>query len=392
MKLIASALAGIAMAGLAWAQEPASTTPSPTPAPAPSGDAAVLASFEKSWETAADAAASVVVSIRIEREPAPERPKPRDRRNPGESGGVFDQRPEKILYACPTCGTEGAPSAECATCKVEYARTAVSRCTGTIIDKDGLIATTHFNLNPKPTRITVTVPGRGDFKAKLLGYNAGADIGLLRIEEKDLPVLKTTELGKLKTGRPVVALGRTPDGASLTVNPGIMSAPSRVSGYAIQTDAHTNYGNVGGPLVDTDGALVGITCKVDTKYAGTYGQNSGISFAVTYDQLVKILPELRAGRSTQGTGRPFMGVTLNHDDQDLDGVKVSDVHAGGGAEKAGVRVGDIILSFDGVKVKTFSDLTELIGKKAVNDPFQVRILRDGEEMLLSGTLGERMAD
>jgi S1-C subfamily serine protease len=377
-RITATMVFALAAAGAAWAQ-------------GRDEDRKILSTFESAWQKAAERAASAVVAIRVDREETRAAKAPA-MNNPMVDGGVFKKPPDRAVFVCWECDIEESAAGKCGKCEKDLAKTNRSLCSGTILEADGVIATTCFNLGGKPQKIVVFLADGTKHEGKLLGVHAGADLGLVKIEAKDLPALKFADLGKLKTGVNVVALGRAPDGKGLTVNPGIMSAPERNFGYAIQTDAHTNYGNVGGPLVDIEGRLVGVTCKIETKSSGSIGQNSGISFALTNNHLTKILPDLKLGKSTMQTGRPFMGILADTEAVDVEGVKLRDVVKGGGAERAGIKAGDIILEFDGVVLKTFDELRGMIEKKAIGDQFRVKLKRGEEELELTGTLGERPND
>lgn len=354
-------------------------------------DASLLSRFESRWQKAAEAAESVVVSLVVERA---ESRKPA-RRTPGGNsmltGGVFAVAPEETRYACGEHDGLVESEGKCESCEGELKKRFVTLATGTIVGADGYVGTTYFNI-AGAARITAVLPDGRKLSARSLGYHMGGDVALLKIEARDLPVLKASNLGQLKVGNPVVALGRAPDGKGITLNPGIVSAPARLSGLGVQFDGKMNYGNVGGPLVDLDGRLVGITCKVDVKYAANFGQNSGVSFALTQDQLGKLMPDLIAGKRVQGTGQAFMGIMADQTAEDVDGVLLADVIKDGGAEKAGVRKGDIIIEFDGQKITQFDQLRTAIIRKQVNDPFSVKVRRGDEILELNGTLGERPMD
>ncbi len=319
------------------------------------GDGGLAASMEEAYQRAADKAAPSVVAVWVTRE-AEKEP---STGNSMLTGGVFVRRPKD------------APAS------------------GTIVDEDGHIITSYFNVNGKVKTIRVTLADGSDKEAQLLGYDSGADVALLKIEAAGLPTLKPSPMAQLKVGTPIVAVGRAPDGKGLTINPGIVSAPARINGRGVQTDARMNYGNVGGPLVDAQGRLVGVTCKVDVKWAASFGQNSGVSFAVTWDQLERLLPDLKKGLKRQGTGQPFLGVVWNQNTDEKEGVPIESVVAGGSAEAGGIKPGDVILEFGGEKTQSFDDLRAGINRRAIGDKVKVK-LRRGEEILeLTIPLGER---
>lgn len=313
---------------------------------------------------AAERVAPCVVSIKVEREKEKEetkKPASGGPLSPMFDGGVFKHRPENAPVS------------------------------GTIIDPGGWIVTTHFNLNGKLKSIRVTLADGRTFDAALKGFNAKYDAALLKIAAEKLPTLRKAGLKSLKTGQMVLAFGRAPDGRGLTVNPGIVSAPWRLEGRGIQVDAHLNYGNVGGPVVDRDGQLVGITCKIDTRFAGSYGQNSGVGFALTWDRLDEILPDLKTGKNVAESRRPFLGVQANTESEAV-GVEVGGVQPGTAAEKAGLKAGDILVEFDGKPVKNFAELRLEILKKSTGDKVKIKFLRDGEERTVEAELGSALGE
>lgn len=301
-------------------------------------------------------AASSVVSINVEREEEKEPPK-----NPFEQllgPNIFGKRPSGPV-------------------------------TGTIIDSDGYIMTSYFNVEGKVKKIEVTYNGK-EYKAKLLGYHARKDIALLKIKAKDLPALEKAKIDTLKIGQMVAAIGVGPDGKTPTVNQGIISAFNRNWGWMLQTDARLNYGNVGGPLVDLEDKLIGITCLISTATSNWSGQNSGVSLAVTMDKIDEILPDLKNGKKL-GEGKPgFLGVELE-DAGDVEGVKIKNVLENTAAEEAGLEKGDIIKEFNGKKVNSVFELRQAIDVFNAGDKAKVKILRDKDEKDVDVTLGERPA-
>lgn len=311
--------------------------------------------FESMYARISERAGPCVVSILVDRE----KEEPKRSTGPMGSmmdGGVFKNRP---------------------------ARAPVS---GTIVDPDGWILTSHFNVSGKIKGIEVTLADGRVCEGKLKGVNATFDLAIVKIDAKDLPTISKAPLKDLKTGRFVAALGRAPDRRHLTLNQGIVSAPWRLSGRGIQIDARLNYGNAGGPVVDRDGRLVGIACKVDTKFSGSYGQNSGVGFAITWDKIEEILPDLKNGKIVGEPRRPFLGIQANVESE-VEGVEVQVVQPASAAEKAGMKNGDIIVEFDGKKVKNFDELRAIIGSKAPGDKVKIKVRRGSEEHNLEAELG-----
>lgn len=309
--------------------------------------------IETLHQRAAQKADACVVAIRVEREAEdPKKPATTPpRRNPfGLPGGpdLFSKRPPNAW------------------------------CTGTIVEAGGTIVTTHFNVSGKLKSILVRLPDGRELEGKLLASNADYDLAAIKIDAASLPTLAPAPLKSLKSGNAVLALGRAPDGKGLTLNPGIVSSPTGLAGRAIQTDAKLNFGNVGGPLVDAQGRLVAITCKVDVKYSDNRGQNSGVGFAITHDRLAEVLTDLKAGKSVAESGRTFLGI-LGKPGSDAEGVELDRVVAGSPAEKAGARPGDVIVEFDGSKISGFEQLKAAILRRRPGDKVAFKVTRGDEE-------------
>lgn len=320
--------------------------------------------LEKRHEKVLQKTAASVVGIRVEREPEPEKkpaPRPRGPRVPGmpEAEDLFAKRPADFW------------------------------CSGTIIEADGVIATTAFNVSGKVKSVTVRLGDGRELEAKILGSNATDDLALLKIDAKDLPTLVPCRVEDLTAGNPVIAVGRAPDGKALTLNPGIVSAVSRLGGRGVQTDAKLNFGNVGGPLVDSEGRLIAITCKVDTKagISTTRGQNSGVGYAVTHDELRKILPDLKSGKVVAESRRPFLGIEADQKAAVATGVLLAAVRPGGAAERAGIKGGDVIIELDAQKITYFDELRAAILRKAPGDHIKVKVKREDKELEFDCELG-----
>lgn len=319
-------------------------------------DADPVAAIESATMKAVEKASAAVVAIKVEREP--EAPKPAaeaPRRNPfrgmpfNPMQDVFANRPKDAW------------------------------CSGVVAEADGTILTTHFNVSGKVRSIKVLLPDGRELEGRILGFNGTYDLAAIKVDAKGLATLARAPVEALKTGHAVIAMGRAPDGKGLTANPGIVSAASRLGGRGIQVDAKLNYGNVGGPVVDLEGRLVAISCKVDTKFSTTRGQNSGVGYAITHDRLPEILKDLKEGRSVAENRRPLLGIVFNQKSQKK-GVELESVQAGGAAEKAGIKPGDVIVEFDGTAVTYFDELRASIMRRAPGDKVKVKVLR-GEEAL-----------
>jgi len=295
-----------------------------------------------------------VVAIRVDREP--EKPAAG-----AEAGGLFAKRPD------------AAP------------------CSGLIVDPTGFIVTSWFNVEGSVRKITVALADGTEHEAKLLGYDGPLDVALLKIQGKGLPTLPYAKVADLEHGEPVFVVARAPGGQGLCLNPGVLSARERFAGKMVQTDARTNFGNVGGPLVDRRGRVIGVTCKVSTRNAATYGQNSGVSFAAVWEKIAEAMPRLKQGARLTTERRPFLGVTYDSESTDQ-GVRILDVQPGTSADKAGIKPGDRILEFGGETVKSPADLLRLINKLKIGESVKAKIKRGEQVLELDIKLGEREVD
>ena len=262
---------------------------------------------------------------------------------------------------------------------------------GFIVSKDGYIITNNHVVE-KATEIKVTIGDGKDYDAKVVGTDAKTDLALLKINPKgDLPGVALGDSDKLQVGDWVIAIGN-PFGLEHTVTAGIVSAKGRVIGAGpydnfIQTDASINPGNSGGPLFNLAGEVVGINTAI-------IASGQGIGFAIPINMAKELLPQLKEkGKVTRG----WLGVAVQKVTEDLaksfnlkeeKGALVADVVAGGPAEKAGIKRGDVIIEFDGKEIKEMSELPRMVANMPIGKEVEVRMLRNGREKTLKVTIGE----
>ncbi|MDY6971510.1 MAG: DegQ family serine endoprotease [Thermodesulfobacteriota bacterium] len=264
---------------------------------------------------------------------------------------------------------------------------------GFIIGEDGFILTNNHVVE-KTDEIMVKLADEREFKAKIIGKDPKTDLALIRIETSQ--PLKSLPLGdsdELEVGDWVVAIGN-PFGLGNTVTAGIVSAKYRNIGASsydnfIQTDAPINPGNSGGPLLNTAGEVIGINTAIFSQSGGSIG----IGFAVPISMVKDLLPQLKKGKVVRG----WLGVVIQKitpdlkdkfDLKDEKGALVADVTAEGPADKAGIKRGDVIVSFDGQDIKEMKDLPYIVASTPIDKSVAVEVIRKGRKKAFQIEVGE----
>jgi len=270
---------------------------------------------------------------------------------------------------------------------------------GVIVTTDGYILTNNHVVE-SADEIKVDLTDDRTLTAKLVGTDKPSDLALLKVSASDLHPIAVGNSDAVKVGDVVLALGN-PLGVGQTVTMGIISAKGRSTGVGdgsyedfLQTDAPINHGNSGGALVNTKGELVGINSQILSSNDG----NIGIGFAIPSNMAKNVMEQLRTkGKVT----RSQLGVTVQTVTSDLaeslglkqaQGVIVSSVTPDSAAERAGMKRGDVITSFNGQKVHDTNTLRNRVADAGAGKTAQVVIVRDGSEKTLSVTLDEATAD
>lgn len=265
---------------------------------------------------------------------------------------------------------------------------------GVILTEDGYIVTNHHVIDNADV-IDVTLNDNRSFKGRLIGSDENTDLALIKIEvDEKLPALPVGNSDDLKIGEWVLAVGN-PFNLTSTVTAGIVSAKARTLGVYnggiesfIQTDAAINQGNSGGALVNARGELVGIN-SVLTSPTGSY---AGYGFAIPTSIMTKVVNDLKEYGTVQRAILGIMGGTVTSElaeEKDLgtvDGVYVSEVMADGGAQEAGIEVGDVIIAVDGTKIKNMAQMQEVFTKHQPGDKVKITVLRKKKEKELDVVL------
>jgi serine protease Do len=262
---------------------------------------------------------------------------------------------------------------------------------GFIIDQEGYILTNNHVVE-KASSIKVKLSDEKEYDATVVGRDSKTDIALIKINVKhQLPAAIFGDSDNLEVGDWVVAIGN-PFGLEHTVTAGIVSAKGRVIGAGpyddfIQTDASINPGNSGGPLLNLKGEVVGINTAI-------VSGGQGIGFAIPINIVKELLPQLK---SKGKVARGWLGVVIQKVTPEIaksfglkesEGALVSDVMEQSPAEKAGIKRGDVIISYNGKNIKDSETLPRLVGATEINKKVKVGIIRDGKPIEVEVVVGE----
>jgi len=275
----------------------------------------------------------------------------------------------------------------------------VSMGSGFIISADGYVLTNNHVVDGAG-QVTVRLSDRRELDAKVVGTDTQYDIALLKLNASDLPVVSLGDSKNVKAGQWVVAIG-SPFGFDHSVTAGIVSAVGRNFGGAdqqyvpfIQTDVPINRGNSGGPLFNLNGQVVGINSQIFSNTGGFMG----VSFAIPIDIAMNAVEQLKtSGRVTRG----MIGVRIQNVDREqakalglprIGGALVNQITPGSSADKSGVQLGDVILSYAGHDIASSADLPPLVGSTKPGTKADLSIWRDGKTLTIPVTVGEQPVD
>ena len=259
--------------------------------------------------------------------------------------------------------------------------------TGFVYDTKGDIIT-NYHVVANSSSVSVKFSDGSTSKGTIVGTDATTDLAVVHVNapSSKLVPLALADSSKVGVGDGVVAIGN-PFGLDGTVTSGIVSALNReivspnnapIEG-AIQTDAAINHGNSGGPLLDMQGKVIGVTSQIQSDSGG----NDGVGFAVPSNTVSSIVSQIVSGGSAQ---HALLGVNVQ---TALNGVSVADVSSGSAADAAGVKAGDVITAVDGTAVKSAESLRAIIDSHKPGDKITLTVTRGGSSKPLSVTLGRR---
>ena len=296
-------------------------------------------------------------------------------------------------------------------------QTSQSLGSGFVIDKAGHIVT-NYHVIQGAKKVQVSFSGQDEITATVVGKDPSTDVAVLKIDAH-ARALTPLELGNsdaVVVGDSVDAIGN-PFGFTRTLTTGVVSAVQRQIeapnslpiDHAIQTDAAINHGNSGGPLIDTQGRVIGVTSQISTGSTGQQG-SVGIGFAIPINTVRNVAAQIISSGKAQ---HAFLGLDAAPVTPQLaklfhlpssSGLLIQDVQAGSGADKAGLKAGktavvvqgesyqvggDMIVAIDGNAVTSYQQLRDAIANRKPGDKMKLEIYRNGTKKTVTATLGQR---
>ena len=264
---------------------------------------------------------------------------------------------------------------------------------GFIISDDGFVLTNNHVIDGAD-EIIVRLHDRRQYVAELIGKDKRSDVAVLKIDATDLPAARIGESSSLKVGEWVLAIG-SPFGFDFSVTAGIVSATGRSlprENYVpfIQTDVAINPGNSGGPLFNLAGEVVGINSQIYSRTGGFMG----LSFSIPIEMAMDIADQLK---QTGTVSRGWLGVIIQEVTRELaesfsmataHGALISRILPDSPAADSELKVGDIIVAFNGTYVDKSSSLPPLVGQVRAGGTAKVDVIREGETVTLDVLIGE----
>ncbi len=269
---------------------------------------------------------------------------------------------------------------------------------GFFISSDGYLVTNNHVISSESGQVvnsmTVTLADGKEYKARLIGRDVQSDLAVLKVDATDTPFVKFGRSSDMRAGDWVVAIGN-PLGIGSSVTAGIISAVQRNFGAGaydrfIQTDTAINRGNSGGPLFDMNGNVIGI----NNRLIGP-GVNIGLNFAIPSDSAVPVVEALRRGATPT---RGYLGVGLGPVDEDTAaalglakdrGEFIGTIQPGQPAEKAGLKIGDVVVKVNGQEVTPNNTLSYVVSNLKPGTRIPIEVIRDGKRMTLNAVVGTR---
>ena len=282
--------------------------------------------------------------------------------------------------------TSGSDSSDSAFGQPQQSQSEKAEGTGFVVDSKGDIVTNYHVVNGA-TSITVKFQNGKSAKGTLVGSDGGTDLAVIKVDPSSTTLTPLTlgDSATVQTGESVFAIG-SPFGLADSLSAGIVSATGRqmqsptgkTIANAIQTDAAINHGNSGGPLLDASGKVIGVNSQIESESGGS----DGVGFAIPVNTVKSVATQLIAG---QKVTHPFLGVYLS--DASGGGATISKLTAGGPADTAGIKAGDVITAVDSTPITSASDLVTAISADTVGQKVTLTVTRDGASQQIQVTLG-----
>ena len=251
--------------------------------------------------------------------------------------------------------------------------------TGVVVEEGGWILATSFAVPQDAREAIVMLPSAAGSQrrvARVVGRDLSRGLVLLRIDESPPPVTEWAPRSELAVGQWTIAVGRAWNGAVPSVAVGILSATNRSWGRSVQTDASISPANYGGPLIDIRGRAIGILAPLPADTAGmnlgTELYDSGIGFAVPFEDMLRVLPRLKNGE-TLSPG--VLGIGYSARDPFTGEARIATCRPGSPAAKAGLRAGDLIVAADGRPVTRIAELRHVLAPRYAGDSVRLSVER-----------------
>ena len=281
-----------------------------------------------------------------------------------------------------------------------YSTTSAASGSGFIISEDGYILTNHHVIEDSSS-ISVSMYDGTSYDAQLIGYDASNDIAVLKIEGENLVPVVLGDSDDLNVGDSVVAIGNPLGELTFSLTAGTISAKDRkvtlsssVTMDLIQTDCAINSGNSGGALFNLYGEVIGITNAKYSSSSTSEASIDNIGFAIPVNDVRPIVESI----IEKGyLSKPYIGVSISDVSAEAQaygipaGAAVQEVVADSPAQKAGLRVGDVITAVNGTTITSGNDLVDLVGAAQVDDELTLTVYRQGQSQEIVLTVGEQIS-
>lgn len=259
---------------------------------------------------------------------------------------------------------------------------------GVLVEASGLVLTALYNVEGPVRSIHVEVQDGRSYPAEVLGWDRNLDVAALQVQAEGatFPSLPLESLPPPEVGSFIVVVGASWGRVPYTANAGTVSALNRLGGDALQVNAHLNYANTGGAVLDLEGRLLAIAGHV--RPFNRTGMNSGVGLVTGAARLLEALPDLKRGKRIPYASTPFLGIRSNVDEA-RKRVYIEQVVPDSGAEQAGLKAGDMLIAVAGTRIQEQKDVLVALMRTRVGQVVELVVQRGGRTMKFAVTLGVR---